>query len=75
MCNLFLGDEINRTSPKTQSALLEVMEEGNVTVDGVTRKVPEPFVVIATENPAGVVVLQKISGTDLYGRRYLSLFV
>ena len=54
MCNLFLGDEINRTSPKTQSALLEVMEEGNVTVDGVTRKVPEPFVVIATENPAGV---------------------
>lgn len=54
MCNLFLGDEINRTSPKTQSALLEVMEEGNVTVDGVTRKVPEPFVVIATENPAEV---------------------
>lgn len=56
------GDEINRTSPKTQSALLEVMEEGNVTVDGVTRKVPEPFVVIATENPAGSV------GTQLYRR-------
>lgn len=51
MCNLFLGDEINRTSPKTQSALLEVMEENSVTVDGITRKVPEPFIVIATENP------------------------
>ena len=52
-CNLFLADEINRTSPKTQSALLEVMEEGNATVDGVTRKLPDPFVVIATENPYG----------------------
>ena len=52
-CNLFLADEINRTSPKTQSALLEVMEEGNVTVDGVTRALPDPFVVIATENPLG----------------------
>ena len=53
MCNLFLADEINRTSPKTQSALLEVMEEGAVTVDGVTRPVPDPFFVIATENPLG----------------------
>ena len=53
MCNLFLADEINRTSPKTQSALLEVMEENAVTVDGVTRPVPSPFVVIATENPVG----------------------
>lgn len=53
MCNLFLADEINRTSAKTQSALLEVMEEGTVTVDGVTRQVPDPFVVIATENPIG----------------------
>ena len=52
-CNLFLADEINRTSPKTQSALLEVMEEGTATVDGVTRKLPDPFVVIATENPYG----------------------
>ena len=52
-CNLFLADELNRTSPKTQSALLEVMEEGNVTVDGVTHKLPQPFVVIATENPIG----------------------
>ena len=51
MCNLFLGDEINRTSPKTQSALLEVMEEQKVTVDGVTHDVPQPFIVIATQNP------------------------
>ena len=51
--NLFLADEINRTSPKTQSALLEVMEEGQVTVDGVTRNIPEPFFVIATQNPLG----------------------
>ncbi|MGN0204140.1 MAG: AAA family ATPase [Coprococcus sp.] len=53
MCNLFLADEINRTSPKTQSALLEVMEEGGVTVDGVTKAVPEPFIVLATQNPVG----------------------
>lgn len=65
MCNLFLGDEINRTSPKTQSALLEVMEEGSVTVDGVTRKVPEPFVVIATENPAGSVGTQLLPESQL----------
>ena len=51
MCNLLLADEINRTSPKTQSALLEVMEEGNVTVDGITREVPKPFIVMATQNP------------------------
>ena len=53
MCNLFLADEINRTSPKTQSALLEVMEEGMVTVDGVSRAVPTPFIVMATQNPKG----------------------
>ena len=53
MCNLFLGDEINRTSPKTQSALLEVMEEGQVSVDGATHPVPKPFIVMATQNPAG----------------------
>lgn len=53
MCNLFLADEINRTSPKTQSALLEVMEEGSVTVDGVSHSVPSPFLVIATQNPKG----------------------
>lgn len=53
MCNLFLADEINRTSSKTQSALLEVMEESAVTVDGVTHEVPRPFLVIATQNPVG----------------------
>ncbi|MCI8300858.1 MAG: MoxR family ATPase [Lachnospiraceae bacterium] len=53
MCNLLLADEINRTSPKTQSALLEVMEEQKVTVDGVTHEVPAPFIVIATQNPFG----------------------
>lgn len=52
-CNLLLADEINRTSPKTQSALLEVMEEYRVTVDGVTRPVGKPFHVIATQNPYG----------------------
>ena len=51
MCNLFLADEINRTSSKTQSALLEAMEEGQVTVDGVTRVINKPFVGIATQNP------------------------
>lgn len=50
-CQLLLADEINRTSPKTQSALLEVMEEQKVTVDGVTHEVPQPFMVIATQNP------------------------
>ena len=51
MCNILLADEINRTSPKTQAALLEVMEEKKVTVDGITRNLPEPFFVLATQNP------------------------
>jgi MoxR-like ATPase len=51
MSNVILADEINRTSPKTQASMLEVMEEKQVTVDGKTYKVPEPFMVIATENP------------------------
>lgn len=51
MCNLLLGDEINRTSAKTQSALLEAMAEGKVTVDGVRHALPNPFIVIATQNP------------------------
>ena len=59
-CNLLLADEINRTSPKTQSALLEVMEERRVTVDGVTREVPSPFIVIATQNPAGAAGTQRL---------------
>lgn len=65
MCNLFLADEINRTSPKTQSALLEVMEEGSVTVDGVTREVPRPFIVIATQNPAGSIGTQFLPESQL----------
>lgn len=52
-CNLFLADEINRTSSKTQSALLELMEEKSITVDGNTYKLPEPYTVIATQNPIG----------------------
>ena len=51
MTQILLADEINRTSPKTQSSLLEVMEEGQVTVDGVTRRLPQPFMVLATQNP------------------------
>ena len=51
MTNLLLADEINRTSPKTQSALLEAMEEGQITVDGITRDLPDPYIVIATQNP------------------------
>ena len=54
MCNLLLGDEINRTSSRTQAALLEAMQEGNVTVDSVTYELPKPFHVIATQNPLGV---------------------
>ena len=55
MCNILLADEINRASPKTQSSLLEAMEEGRVTVDGTTYELPKPFLVIATENPSGYV--------------------
>jgi len=51
LSQVVLADEINRTSPKTQSALLECMEEGQITVDGVTHKVPRPFLVLATQNP------------------------
>lgn len=65
MCNLFLADEINRTSSKTQSALLEVMEEGKVTVDSVTREIPKPFVVIATQNPIGSVGTQMLPESQL----------
>jgi len=63
--NLFLADEINRTSPKTQSALLEVMEEGHVTVDGVTHDLPSPFLVIATQNPIGASGTQKLPESQL----------
>lgn len=69
ICNLLLADEINRTSPKTQSALLEVMEEQQVTVDGVTRDTGNPFIVIATENPAGS------AGTQLLPESQLDRFM
>ena len=63
MCNLFLADEINRTSPKTQSALLEVMEEGMVTVDGVSHAVPKPFIVMASGS-AGAAQLRPVLDTQ-----------
>lgn len=65
MCNLFLADEINRTSPKTQSALLEVMEEGKVTVDGISYVITQPFTVIATQNPEGSIGTQKLPESQL----------
>ncbi|OUO80592.1 AAA family ATPase [Blautia sp. An249] len=65
MCNMLLADEINRTSSKTQSALLEVMAEGNVTVDGQTYQVPAPFVVIATQNPVGTAGTQMLPESQL----------
>ena len=68
-CNLFLADELNRATSRTQSALLEAMEEGRVTVDGVTHDVPEPFIVIATQNPAGS------SGTQLLPESQLDRFM
>lgn len=64
-CHLLLGDEINRTSPKTQAALLEVMEEGSVTVDGVTHVLPKPFICIATQNHYGTVGTQALPESQL----------
>jgi MoxR-like ATPase len=64
-CNLFLADEINRTSSKTQSALLELMEEGKVTVDGIEHPLPDPYVVIATQNPIGSVGTQMLPDSQL----------
>lgn len=69
MCNLLLADEINRTSSRTQAALLEVMEEGSITVDGQTHPIPQPFVVIATQNPAGS------AGTQLLPESQLDRFM
>ena len=65
MTNLLLADEINRTSSKTQSALLEAMEEGRVTIDGVTHDLPAPFVVLATQNPAGSAGTQMLPNSQL----------
>lgn len=67
--NLLLADEINRTSPKTQSALLEVMEERQASVEGATHKLPDPFIVIATENPTGS------AGTQLLPESQLDRFL
>ncbi len=64
-CNLLLADEINRTSSKTQSALLELMEEGAVTIDGVTHTLPKPYCVIATQNPVGSVGTQMLPESQL----------
>ena len=63
--NFVLADEINRTSSKTQSALLEAMEELQVTVDGVTRPLPKPFIVLATENPVGSAGTQMLPASQL----------
>lgn len=65
MSELFLADEINRTSPKTQSALLEVMEERRVTIDGHTLQVPKPFIVIATQNPSGSAGTQPLPDSQI----------
>ena len=64
-CHLLLGDEINRTSPKTQAALLEVMEEGSVTVDGITHVLPKPFLCIATQNHYGSAGTQALPESQL----------
>lgn len=65
MTNLLLADEINRTSGKTQSALLEAMEEGRVTVDGVTHPLPQPFLVLSTQNPVGSAGTQMLPASQL----------
>ena len=72
MCNIMLADEINRASPKTQSALLEAMEEKKVTVDGTTYAIPQPFMVIATQNPSGYVGTYPLPEAQL-DRFYLRL--
>ncbi len=72
--NLFLADEINRTSPKTQSALLEVMEEKRVSVDGNTYQLEPPFFVIATQNPIGASGTQKLPDSQL-DRFFVRLFL
>lgn len=65
LCNLFLADELNRATSRTQSALLEAMEEGQVTVDGESHPVPDPFTVIATQNPVGASGTQRLPDSQL----------
>ena len=64
-CQLLLADEINRTSPKTQSALLEVMEENTISIDGETHVLPLPFICIATQNPLGFSGTQPLPESQL----------
>lgn len=65
LCNLFLADELNRATSRTQSALLEAMEEGQVTVDGITHPLPRPFTVIATQNPTGAAGTQLLPDSQM----------
>ena len=65
ICNLFLADELNRATSRTQSALLEAMEEGQVTVDGVSHQIPKPFIVIATQNPVGAAGTQLLPDSQM----------
>ena len=65
LCNLFLADELNRATSRTQSALLEAMEEGQVTVDGVSHPIPKPFVVMATQNPTGAAGTQLLPDSQM----------
>ncbi len=65
LCNMFLADELNRATSRTQSALLEAMEEGQVTVDGVSHPIPKPFVVIATQNPTGAAGTQLLPDSQM----------
>jgi len=65
LCNLFLADELNRATSRTQAALLEAMEEGQVTVDGISHPLPDPFVVIATQNPTGAAGTQLLPDSQM----------
>ncbi len=65
ICNLFLADELNRATSRTQSALLEAMEENQVTVDGISHPLPQPFVVIATQNPTGAAGTQLLPDSQM----------
>ena len=65
LTNLFLADELNRATSRTQSALLEAMEEGQVTVDGISHRLPQPFVVIATQNPTGAAGTQLLPDSQM----------
>lgn len=65
ICNLFLADELNRATSRTQSALLEAMEEGQVTVDGISHPLPKPFIVIATQNPTGAAGTQLLPDSQM----------